>query len=120
MSVLSAAISTVTSGLQPIAVIGRVEAVRGLSVLVRDLPAPVGSLVHLPDMGIGNASGSMGEVVGFAGQQTIVMMLGQTTGIRGGPCGGAALDQVGGGWPVHAGASAERAGRADRRWAGAA
>lgn len=88
MSVLSSALQTVGEGpyggLQAVAVIGRVEAVRGLSVLVRDLPAPVGSLVYLPDMGIGRSSGSVGEVVGFSGQQTIVMMLGQTTGIRSG------------------------------------
>ncbi|HYD01776.1 MAG TPA: hypothetical protein VEB22_11165, partial [Phycisphaerales bacterium] len=89
MSILSAAMSTVGragggAGLQPIAVIGRVEAVRGLSLLVRDLPAPVGSLVHLPDLGPRHSSMAAGEVVGFVGQQTIVMMLGQATGIRSG------------------------------------
>lgn len=90
MSILSAAMSTVggnaagSGGLQPIAVIGRVEAVRGLSLLVRDLPAPVGSLVHLPELGSKHTAAAVGEVVGFSGQQTIAMMLGQTTGIRSG------------------------------------
>jgi flagellum-specific ATP synthase len=87
MSLLSAAMSTVgglAGGLQPIAVIGRVEAVRGLSLLVRDLPAPVGSLVHLPELGSRGSSTAVGEVVGFSGLMTIVMMLGQTTGIRSG------------------------------------
>ncbi|MDP1661484.1 MAG: FliI/YscN family ATPase [Phycisphaerales bacterium] len=66
------------------AVVGRIEAVRGLSLLVRDLPAPVGSLVHLPELGPRQSPSAVGEVVGFSGLHTIVMMLGQTTGIRSG------------------------------------
>lgn len=88
MSVLGAAMQTVgrvgAGGLQPIAIIGRVEAVRGLSLLIRDLPAPVGSLIHLPEIGPRQSSSAIGEIVGFQGQQTIAMMLGQTTGIRSG------------------------------------
>lgn len=96
MSVLSAAIKT-AGGLQPIRVVGRVSAVRGLTVIVHDLPLPVGSLVLFPRAAPGNVRGDSGwldrreearalpgEVVGFSGQSAIVMMLGNVTGIRAG------------------------------------
>lgn len=75
MSNLTAAFRTL-EGFQAMRVLGRVVAVRGLTVLVQDLPLPVGSLV-----GVGR-EGMTGEVVGFTGQQAIVMMLGALTGIR--------------------------------------
>lgn len=94
MTPLANALRTV-GGVQPIEVIGRVTGLRGLTVLVRDLPLPVGSLVVLPRFGPGELHGLdawverrgearalPGEVVGFTGQTTMVMMLGQTTGIR--------------------------------------
>jgi flagellum-specific ATP synthase len=84
MALLDAAMTTV-SQLQPIGARGRVVAVRGLSVIVRDLPAPVGSLVRVPRItSVAMPRGEMGEVVGLLGDQAIVMMLGQTVGIRAG------------------------------------
>jgi flagellum-specific ATP synthase len=88
MSLLSASIATVNT-LQPMKITGRVIALRGMSVLVRDLPVPAGSLVHLPSLGddavtAHGAARTVGEVVGFNGEHAIVMMLGQTTGIRSG------------------------------------
>jgi len=79
---LDAAISTVRA-IQPIQAVGRVVAVRGLSVLVRDLPAPVGATVRLPRLAGPHAPrGESGEVVGLAGDHAVVMMLGQAVGIR--------------------------------------
>jgi FliI/YscN family ATPase len=82
--------------IQSMRLTGRVEALRGLTVLVGDLPMPVGSLVRVQsDSGAGRRVGSagaqansrsagLGEVVGFDGAQAIVMMLGSTAGIRAG------------------------------------
>ena len=58
---------------------GRVVELRGLSVVVDDLPAAVGSLVSIYSSG--NES-IPGEVVGFASGRTIVMTLEQGMGIR--------------------------------------
>ena len=63
---------------------GSVAAVRGLSILVEDLPLPIGSLVsvergtHVP-----NAEGRSvrGEVVGFEGSRSIVMLFGPSHGV---------------------------------------
>lgn len=83
---------------------GRVVALRGLTVLVRDLPMPVGSLVMVrrdglgpvslhdfPERAIGGSVGTggsgaegLGEIVGFDGRHSIVMMLAGTSGIRSG------------------------------------
>ncbi|MBX3403551.1 MAG: FliI/YscN family ATPase [Phycisphaeraceae bacterium] len=76
----------IVSRIEPMRFTGRVESLRGLSVLARDLPVPVGSLVRIG--GAGQARGgigaaeSLGEVVGFDGPGTIVMMLGSCAGIR--------------------------------------
>jgi flagellum-specific ATP synthase len=89
MSWLDSARGTLGS-LQPLQVTGRVVALRGMTVLVQDLPLPVGSLVSIPRAGPSGAlpgdraGGAPGEVVGFNGQQTIVMMLGASAGIRSG------------------------------------
>jgi flagellum-specific ATP synthase len=117
MSVLAPAIQTVQS-VQPVEVTGRVVSLKGLTVLVQDLPLPVGSLVMLPRLaarvprggGGGEAESDSfavsealpGEVVGFSGQHTIVMMLGQTTGIRLGDevVGLHAAQTVGVGWSL--------------------
>jgi flagellum-specific ATP synthase len=61
---------------------GTVAALRGLTVLVDDLPLPIGSLVIVGD-GPGSRS-VRGEVVGFSREHAIVMLLGTTTGIRAG------------------------------------
>ncbi|MGD9692776.1 MAG: FliI/YscN family ATPase [Phycisphaerales bacterium] len=65
---------------QPLGVTGSVAALKGLTVLVDDLPLAVGSFVR-----IGEGEGSRaGEVVGFDGERAIVMLLGSTAGIRAG------------------------------------
>lgn len=77
MSLLSGAIQKVYRT-EPALIEGSVAALRGLTLLVDDLPAVVGSLVSLR-----STAGLMhGEVVGFDGRRAIVMMLGHTTGIR--------------------------------------
>src|SRR5689334_1794365 len=81
MTVLSAALETVAKA-QPMRIAGRVSALRGLTVMVDDLPVPIGSLVRVGDAR--DSKGAVGEVVGFAGGQSIVMMLHATAGIRAG------------------------------------
>lgn len=68
------------AGFDPVQVIGSVVAVRGLTLHVEDLPIPVGSLVRL-DVG---GQSRYGEVVGFDGRRTLVMLYGQSTGVRAG------------------------------------
>lgn len=63
---------------QPMRVSGRVSGVRGLTVLVDELPIPVGSLVSV------GRGGVLGEVVALAPGQAVVMLLGETVGIRAG------------------------------------
>ncbi|MFI4853605.1 MAG: FliI/YscN family ATPase [Phycisphaerales bacterium JB065] len=77
MTVLEAAISRV-SRMDPVRVEGRVGAVQGLTVLVDDFPVVIGALVAVVAAG----GERLGEVIGFDGRRAIVMMLGQTNGIR--------------------------------------
>lgn len=63
---------------ETIGIRGTVTALRGLTLLVDDLPALVGALVSISTSG-GERSG---EVVGFDGRHAMVMMLGQTSGVR--------------------------------------
>lgn len=79
MSFLAPVISRV-SALDPIEVTGTIASLRGLTLMVDDLPARVGTIV---DVHTGHTR-RPGEVVGFHGGQAIVMMLGQTAGIRSG------------------------------------
>jgi flagellum-specific ATP synthase len=83
MTVLSAALETVSKA-QPMRIAGRVSALRGLTVMVDDLPVPIGSLVRVGDARDAGGAPPVGEVVGFAGGQSIVMMLHVTAGIRAG------------------------------------
>lgn len=83
MSVLSAAIETVSRA-QSMRICGRVSALRGLTVMVDDLPTPIGSLVRVGGGPGRGEFGAIGEVVGFAGGQSIVMMMQVTDGIRAG------------------------------------
>ncbi len=63
---------------QPMRISGAVRAVRGLSILVDDLPLPIGSLVSVRTLeGI-----KLGEVVGFDADASIVMLLSTTSGVR--------------------------------------
>lgn len=60
---------------EPRAMSGRVEAVRGMTILVRQLKAPVGSVVRIEPTTRRATSSVLGEVIGFDGPQTIVMLL---------------------------------------------
>lgn len=62
------------------AITGAVVSLRGLTMLVADFPVPVGSIVTVQ-----SALGPQpAEVVGFEGARTIVMLLGNTAGVRAG------------------------------------
>lgn len=79
MRLLESAIETLT-GLQTLSVRGCVSRVNGLAVSVSHLPAPVGAsvLIH-SDI---NGQTIKGEVVGFRGDDSSVMLLGSTAGVR--------------------------------------
>ncbi|HMN42369.1 MAG TPA: hypothetical protein PKE29_16120, partial [Phycisphaerales bacterium] len=95
MSVLDAHVETVEH-LQPMELVGRVRALRGLTLLVRALPMPVGSLVAIGGDGLAagvrystsNVRHRLGEIIGFDGSHAIVMMLAGAGGGRGGGAGG--------------------------------
>ncbi|MHB1158427.1 MAG: FliI/YscN family ATPase [Phycisphaerales bacterium] len=63
---------------QPMELTGTVSQVRGLTVRVDDLPLPVGAMVEVRT----GQRRLVGEIVGFDHDQTIVMLLGFTAGIR--------------------------------------
>ncbi len=83
MTVLAAQIASVSRA-QPIRIVGRVSGLRGLTVHTQDLPLPAGSMVAIDSPAAMSDGPLLGEVVGFAGRDTIVMTLGSTTGIRAG------------------------------------
>ena len=60
---------------------GKVAHVQGLALKVADLPVPIGSSVRIYPRG-SHRRDLLGEVVGFDADQTIVMPLGPTAGIR--------------------------------------
>jgi len=68
--------------LQSLELRGAVSEVRGLSLLVADLPLPVGAMVEIISRDQQRGEGRIGEVVGFDEDQTIVMLLGFAGGIR--------------------------------------
>ena len=79
MTVLSAQLAAVEA-FEPMRVSGSVGALRGLTLLVDELPLPIGSFVTVK-----SAEGEkLGEVVGVDADRAIVMMLGHTSGIRSG------------------------------------
>lgn len=84
MTVLAAAIESIET-IQPFELCGTVAAVRGLTILVEDLPLPVGALVRFEPPGrraAGSSSEALrGEVVGFEGSRCIVMLFGHSAGI---------------------------------------
>jgi len=63
---------------QPMALSGVVAHVRGLTLRVTDVSLPIGAMVEVRAQGRAIA----GEVVGFDDDETIVMLLGETEGIR--------------------------------------
>ncbi len=85
----------IMQGFQPVRVAGVVSALRGLTVLVDEMPLPAGSLVSIRSrqagafstgMSGGNASSAeqavLGEIIGFTREHAVVMTLGDTAGIR--------------------------------------
>ena len=79
MSVLGSQIDTLRR-LQSREIVGSVAAVRGLSLLVDDLPLPVGAMVRIDET---DASRTIrGEVIGFDGARCIVMLFDGGEGIR--------------------------------------
>ncbi len=76
MSVLAPEIESVARA-RPIRVTGRVASMRGMTLVVDDLPLPTGALVRVGDA-------TLGEVVGFERDKALVMPLGKTGGIRSG------------------------------------
>ena len=71
-------IAQLTDHLQPLELTGVVSEVRGLTVRVDDLSLPVGATVRIDT----HAGSVMGEVVGFDHERIVVMLLGDTVGIR--------------------------------------
>lgn len=71
------AINTVNA-MHPVMISGRVAQVRGLTVVVDDLPLPIGAAVNITHR-FGQTSG---EIVGFQDDATLVMLFGNTTGIK--------------------------------------
>jgi len=62
---------------QPVGVAGRVRAVRGLTVSVADFSAPIGANCRIAR----GPRGIEARVIGFAGDETLVMPMGAVTGI---------------------------------------
>ncbi len=79
MSVLAEAIEVVRR-VEPMRATGSVRALRGLTLIVDQLPLSVGSLVKVH----GTSGARPGEIVGFDAGRAIVMMLGSCAGIRAG------------------------------------
>jgi len=67
---------------------GTVAALRGMTVDVDELPLPVGSIVRLEAPGAERRTGSIdalrGEVIGFHGPRSVVMLLGHAGGVKAG------------------------------------
>jgi flagellum-specific ATP synthase len=75
---MDAAIATVAS-LDPRAVEGTVVAVRGLTLSVSRLRLPVGSLVAID--AVAGGTPLRGEIIGFDGDRSLVMLLGNAAGV---------------------------------------
>ena len=85
MSLLETAMDTLYE-LQPREIVGRVKSLRGLTVVVSQLRIPVGSIVRI-ETGGQCLSAIQGEVVGFEGVDSLVMLYGDAGGIApGDPC----------------------------------
>ena len=66
-------------GVQRLRLTGRVSEVRGMTLVVADLPVPVGAIVSIET---GPGATAAGEVVGFAHDRAIVLPLGRIGGVR--------------------------------------
>jgi len=65
---------------QPVGLTGRVDALRGLTVLARDLPAPVGAMVEI--RGATPSRRVRAEVVGFDAGRAVLMLLDGAGGVQ--------------------------------------
>lgn len=81
MTLLASAFDNLRTS-QPLGVRGRVAAVRGLVILVDELPLPVGATVNIEGSRDSSVGSTGGEVIGFSNAQTIVMALGGLEGVR--------------------------------------
>lgn len=81
MSVLDEEIGMV-SRVQAMALRGVVSGVRGMTLLVDHLPAPVGSLVRVERAGVKSSDELLGEIIGLSDSHAVVMPLGSTGGVR--------------------------------------
>ena len=84
MTLFEAARETI-EGLQSRAVMGRVQSIRGLTVIVDQLRIPVGSIVRIESRSQ-TREPIRGEVVGFQGDASIVMLYDESGGISPGDC----------------------------------
>jgi FliI/YscN family ATPase len=79
---LGSQVDAVESAL-PYRVVGRVQAIGGLTIEASDLSLPVGSLCKIISMG---GSESIAEVVGFQHDRTLLMSLESSSGVARGDC----------------------------------
>jgi len=77
MAVFDESFSTLRM-LQPMRLVGSVQGVSGLTIEASDLPLPIGSLCGIRSMGDRT---SRAEVIGFQGDRTLMMPLGETGGV---------------------------------------
>lgn len=77
-----AAVPSAIRAIEPREITGTVRAVRGLVLSVDQLPLPVGSLVRV--LVPSRAEPPRGEVVGFDGQKSLVMLLTEAEGVASG------------------------------------
>ncbi|MFO0828878.1 MAG: FliI/YscN family ATPase [Phycisphaerales bacterium] len=77
MSFLANARATVAA-IEPRLLVGSVHALRGLTLVVDRLRVPVGSLV---EVNTGIRTQSLGEVIGFEGPRSLVMLYGASAGV---------------------------------------
>lgn len=79
MTVLASQLSVASTAL-PVRVVGRVQSLRGLTLLVAELPLPIGSTVLIRPAG--GREPIAGEIVGFTHDHAVVMLFGSAAGVR--------------------------------------
>lgn len=77
MSLLSHQVESVRTA-QPLRIVGRVEAVAGLTIEAVDLPLPLGALCRIRSLG---ANRCLAEVIGFDADRTLLMPLESASGV---------------------------------------
>ncbi|MFN0131489.1 MAG: FliI/YscN family ATPase [Phycisphaerales bacterium] len=81
MTILAPEIET-ARGLSTLTARGQIALLKGLTLHADDLPLPIGSLVRVHAPSETPERGALAEVVGFTPEHTILMLLGNSTGIR--------------------------------------